>query len=134
MHQGFAMSKKLVVIVDDDVDLVQVLNRRFTELGCEVIATNHALEAMNAIAEVVPAIVCLDVNMPGGNGWSVRELVASNERLCDVPVIMLTGCRDEQTIRRCHETMSYYVEKNANVWERIEPLARELLSAEPAPA
>lgn len=132
MNKDLTMPEKLVVIVDDDSEMVSILSRRFTDLGCKVIGTNRALDAMNAIAEVVPAIVCLDVNMPGGNGWSVRELIASDERLSEVPVIMLTGCRDEQTIRRCHETMSYYVEKNANVWQRIEPLAKELLFAAPA--
>ena len=126
------MSDNLVVIVDDDPDMVQILSRRFTALGCRVIGTDRALEAMNAIAEITPAMVCLDVHMPGGNGWSVREFMASNERLRDVPVVVLTGCRDEHTIRRCHETMSYYVEKNANVWQRIEPLAKELILAEPA--
>ncbi len=132
MNESPIMQNNLVVIVDDDTDVVQILTRRFAELGCDVIGTNRALEAMNAMSEVVPAVVCLDVNMPGGNGWSVRELIASDDRLSGVPVIMLTGCRDEQTIRRCHETMSYYVEKNANVWQRIEPLAKELLFAEPA--
>lgn len=69
----------------------------------------------------------LDVNMPAGNGLSVRDMMASEPKWSSIPVIVLTGRTDEQTIRRCHETVAFYVLKGGNVWERVEPLVREIL-------
>jgi CheY-like chemotaxis protein len=118
---------KQVIIADDDSDLVRLLSQRFSTLGCSVIGANSAIEAINAIHRIVPDLVCLDVNMPSGSGLSVCEMMATDERLRSVPVIILTGCSDETTIRRCHDMLVFYVQKGANIWSRIEPLVRELL-------
>ena len=123
-------ASKKIVIADDDPDIVQVLTRRFRSLGCSVIGTGSAVDALNIIARMVPDLVCLDVSMPAGNGLSVCEMLATDMKLANIPVIILTGRTDDETIRRCHDMMAYYVEKNVNVWERVEPLARDLLAVE----
>ena len=121
------MSAKLIVLADDDVDLICLLTERCTRRGYSVIGVNNALDAINIVHRVVPDLVCIDVNMPSGNGLSVCEMMAGDERLRSIPVVVLTGNRDEGTIRRCHDMMIYYVEKNVDVWSRIEPLLQELV-------
>jgi CheY-like chemotaxis protein len=93
-----------------------------------VIGASSALEAINAIHRVVPDLVCIDVNMPAGSGLSVCEMMSSDERLRSIPVIVMTGDCNQQTIRRCHDMMVYYVQKCADVWKRLEPLLIELLA------
>ncbi|MEX2317292.1 MAG: response regulator [Pirellulales bacterium] len=117
-----------IVIADDDVDLVDSLTQRCSQLGCRVIGASSALEAINAIHRVTPDLVCIDVNMPAGSGLSVCEMMSTDERLRSIPVIVLTGNSDHHTIRRCHDMMVYYVEKSVDVWQRIEPLLVELLA------
>ena len=56
-------------------------------------------------------MICLDVNMPGGSGLSACEMISQDEDLAGIPVIILTGCYDEETIRRCHKMSAYYVLK-----------------------
>jgi CheY-like chemotaxis protein len=123
------VSNKTIVLADDDVDLVDFLTERCTAQGYAVIGVNSALEAINVIHRVVPDLVCIDVNMPAGNGLSVCEMMANDERLRSIPVVVLTGEPSEKTIRRCHDMMIYYVEKNVDVWSRVEPLFAELLGA-----
>jgi CheY-like chemotaxis protein len=83
---------KQIVIADDDAELVRALSHRFSSLGCSVISSNSEVEAINAIHRVVPDLVCLDVNMPNGNGLSICEMMAADARLRSIPVIILTGC------------------------------------------
>jgi len=123
-----------VVVADDDNDVVQLLSERFSSLGCSVISVNTSLDAINAIHRVQPELVVLDVNMPTGSGLCVCEMMATDERLRMVPVIILTGCSDEKTIRRCHDMLVFYVQKGSNIWDRIEPLVRELLHLDDAPS
>ena len=106
---------------------MQLLSQRFSSLGCSVIGVNSALEAINVIHRVAPDLVVLDVNMPSGNGLSVCEMMATDDRLRLIPVIILTGQSDEKTIRRCHDMLVFYVQKGTNIWSRVEPLVRELL-------
>jgi CheY-like chemotaxis protein len=118
---------KHILVADDDEDMVKMLMQRCTSLGCSVIGVNNAFDAISEIHRCTPDLVCLDVVMPSGDGLSVCEMVASDEQLKKIPIIILTGRSDESTIRRCHDMMMYYVEKSANTWERVEPLVRELL-------
>jgi CheY-like chemotaxis protein len=122
-----ALDARTIVIADDDADLVDSLAQRCSQLGCRVIGAGSALEAINVINSVTPDLVCIDVNMPAGNGLSVCEMMSGDERLRSIPVIVLTGSSDHQTIRRCHNLMVYYVKKCANDWIHIEPLLMELI-------
>ncbi len=121
-----------VLVADDDADMVSLLSQRCSFLGCAVVGVNNALDALNVIHRMTPDLVCLDVNMPSGNGLSVCEMMASDERLRKIPIIILTGQEDPSTIRRCHDLLAFYVQKSADTWQRIEPLLRDLLRLETA--
>jgi hypothetical protein len=60
-------------------------------------------------------------------------MLCTDDRTADIQKIMLTGCSDPETIRRCHTMCAYYVQKASDVWERIGPLLKELFE-QPAAA
>ena len=124
------MTPKTILIADDDTDLVDALELRCRQLGLEVITAEDGLTALSAADYALPDMVCLDVSMPGGNGLAACEMMADDERLSSIPVIILTGSSDEETIRRCHKMKAYYVQKSRDVWPRIEPILRDLLGIE----
>ena len=126
------MIPKTILIADDDTDLVAALELRCRQLGLEVVTAEDALTALSAADCVSPDLICLDVSMPGGNGLAACEMMAGDQRLSSIPVIILTGASDEETIRRCHRMNAYYVQKSHDVWRRVEPILRELLDIEEA--
>ncbi len=125
------MTKKTILIADDQRELVRAIQLRCRHLGLETLVAHDAMTALTLINEHRPDLVCLDVNMPAGNGLSVCEMLAGDEQLASIPVIILTGRADDETIRRCHSMCAYYVLKSSDVWQRIEPLLHELLGIEP---
>ncbi len=125
---------KRILIADDDLELVQLLSLRCTHLGFEAISATNAMEALRLIDDAKPDLVILDVEMPLGNGLSVCEMMSSHERLLAIPVIILTGRQDEETIRRCHQLCAYYVLKCPDIWSRVEPILQEALGSEPVTA
>ena len=122
---------KTILIADDDRDLLRILGSRCEQLGLQVFAVEDALTALSTADFVVPDLICLDVEMPNGNGLATCEMIACDERFSETPVIILTGRKDESTIRRCHEMCAYYVVKGGDVWSRVETLLNELI--EPLP-
>lgn len=126
------LSGKSILIADDDRHLVYVLSLRCQELGVDVRQAYDCVSALTQIHANCPDVVCLDVNLPGGNGLSLCEMLCTDDRLADIPKIVLTGRSDPDTIRRCHSMCAYYVEKASDVWERIRPLLLEVLE-KPAP-
>lgn len=127
-------TQRTILIADDDRDLVQALALRCHRLGLGVQAAYDALTALNLMRFAKPDLACLDVNMPAGNGLSVRDMMASDPNWASIPVIILTGRTDPQTIIHCHETCAFYVLKGDNVWSRVEPLIHELLLPERGPS
>ena len=94
-------------------------------------SAGNAIIAWQKIEENEPHLVVLDVNMPCGNGLSVCETMADHPRLRGVPVIILTGDKDQNIQRRCYGLSAYYVPKCQNVWPRIKPLLHQLLPLAP---
>ena len=57
-------------------------------------------EALEAVKRVRPAVVLLDVMMPGVDGWSVAEQLASGDETREIPVVFLSArAADEDRLR-----------------------------------
>jgi CheY-like chemotaxis protein len=121
------MSSPTILIADDDADLVRALAARCRHLGLSVVTAHDGFTALSRAHSARPQLVCLDVNMPSGNGLSVCEMIGSDAQFKNIPKIILTGNIDMETIQRCHSLCAYYVPKCVDVWSRVGPLIRELM-------
>jgi DNA-binding response OmpR family regulator len=118
---------KTIVIADDDRELVSAMALRCRRHGLNVFCAHDAFTALSLVKTEMPDMVCLDVEMPAGNGLSVCEMLASDEACRSIPVAIMTGRTDPDTIIRCHNMCAYYIEKCPDLWSRLEPLVVELL-------
>lgn len=103
-------------------------------MGFDVVTAHDALTTLTLASESQPDVVCIDVDMPGGNGLSACEMLATDPNHSSIPLIIMTGKTDEQTIRRCHEMGFYYVLKGTDVWGRVSTLIQELFDVALEPA
>ena len=124
------MGPKNVLIADDDEDLVKAITLRFDALGIRVRSTNNALGLLNLMNREPPDLACVDVEMPCGTGLAACEMLAADPELAHIPLVIMTGRNDPETIRRCHNLSVYYVLKCPDVWSRMRPLIAELLDLE----
>src|SRR5215470_17182750 len=83
------MGKGRVLIVDDDADLVESLSGMLCDAGFTVSFTADGSEALALIRTVAPAVVLLDVWLPGMDG--VETLQALRAMHVDVEVIAMSG-------------------------------------------
>ncbi len=125
------LSGKSILIADDDRHLVYFLSLRCRQLGLEVCEAYDCVAALTQVHTNCQDVVCLDVNLPGGNGLSPCEMLCTDDAVADIPKIILTGRSDPDTIRRCHSMCAYYVEKANDVWDRMRPLLVDVLSQPP---
>lgn len=84
-----------ILLADDDQGVAATVGRL---LGgdCRLIVARDGLEAIAAAEAGNPDLILLDVQMPGLSGWEVLARLRHGERTRTTPVIMLTGCTDEQ--------------------------------------
>lgn len=81
------MNEKILV-VDDDPHICELLRIYLTKEDFNPIVIGDGLEALDAFHREMPALVLLDVMLPGLDGWQVCRKIRSTS---EVPIIMLTA-------------------------------------------
>lgn len=82
-----------ILVVDDDPAIQRVLCRTFTADGFEVFVAGDAVSAMDLFRCAQPAVVLLDLRLPGKSG---QELCVEMRRAApQVPIIVLSAVNDE---------------------------------------
>jgi len=86
---GGKSSGPLVLVVDDDARLREFMRVNLELEGYTVREASSAEEALGSIEDQAPALVLLDVVMPGVDGWEMLQRM--QERYGSIPVIMFSG-------------------------------------------
>jgi DNA-binding NtrC family response regulator len=89
-----------ILVVDDDPDLCETLRDRLSGLGFQVTVAATGPEALRQLREEAPAVVLLDLVLPGLDGMTVLEAIRREEP--EVAVIVVTA---HGTIARAVEAM-----------------------------
>jgi len=84
------MSKRLVLVVDDEPDIRNLLQEILEDEGYDVSVAETASEARNAVREQSPDLVLLDIWMPDEDGVSLLKSWKQANELC-FAVIMISG-------------------------------------------
>jgi DNA-binding response OmpR family regulator len=82
------MENYTVLVIDDDKNILKILELYLKKEGFNVATCENGMLAKEKFLEVQPALVVLDVMLPGKDGFQV---LADIRGISDVPVIMLTA-------------------------------------------
>ena len=85
------MSKKYVLIVDDDPDLVETVAMMLESKGYEVGKAYDGIEGEESIKQRRPDLVVLDVMMPRKDGYKLCAELKADSDTRDIPIILLTA-------------------------------------------
>jgi DNA-binding response OmpR family regulator len=86
-----------VLVVDDDRNAVDILNRLLTKEGFVVQCAHGGREALALAAAHPIDVILLDVMMPDMDGFQVCEALKQSERTRGIPIILLTAKDDMET-------------------------------------
>ena len=85
---------KSILVVDDDPSSRDIVRTYLESRGYTVATAVDGKDAIAQLEEVQPAVVLLDVMMPGMDGWEVARIVKNHPDFRNVRVIMLTARSD----------------------------------------
>jgi adenylate cyclase len=92
-----------VLVVDDDALNRRLLTATLAREGLRTTAATDGDEALRAIKEEPPDVVLLDIEMPGVDGSETLERSKGDEAVRHLPVIMISGLDDTESVVRCLE-------------------------------
>jgi chemosensory pili system protein ChpA (sensor histidine kinase/response regulator) len=86
-----ADNKITIMVVDDSITIRKVTERMLNRYGIEVVLAKDGIDATNLLQENIPDLMLLDIEMPRMDGFEVASYVRNDERLKNVPIIMITS-------------------------------------------
>jgi two-component system, OmpR family, phosphate regulon response regulator PhoB len=84
-----------ILVVDDEPDIVALVAYHLAKSGYRVSTASSGTEALEAARRDRPALVVLDLMLPGISGYDVLEQLRADDATRDVGVLMLTARREE---------------------------------------
>jgi signal transduction histidine kinase/DNA-binding response OmpR family regulator len=85
-----------VLVIDDDPTVHDLMQHFLSKEGLHIASAASGEEGLRLARLLHPAIITLDVLMPGMDGWAVLHALKADAELADIPVIMLTIVDDKR--------------------------------------
>lgn len=87
-----------ILLVDDDKIIQSIGHTLLTESNFDVVSARSGEEALAMLGELEPDLILLDIIMPGATGFEICAEIKSLPKLSDIPIIMLTGNDDVESV------------------------------------
>lgn len=121
-------SAKLLLLVEDDLDDAMIVKRALGELGIEkellhLPDAEAALTYLRSPATAKPALILLDLNLPGMGGVKLLETIKADPALAEIAVVVLSTSDERRDIVDSFDlSVAGYIVKPANYASLVEAL------------
>jgi DNA-binding response OmpR family regulator len=117
---------KKILIIDDEPEICKMVTEFLFDAGY---APSYALNGPDGLAMIkrdLPALVLLDVGMPGMDGVEALRLI--RELFPDLPVVILTAHREAETVKKMMELgASEYLTKPIHLETLLNQFVRDMI-------
>ena len=121
-----------ILVVDDDAGGRRLTRATLSKAGFDVVEAVNGQAAIDAMRDAMPALVLMDVSMPVMDGFTACSELRHLPGGSRVPVVMMTGLDDTQSIERAFEVgATDFITKPIN-WAVLPHRVRYMLRASSA--
>jgi DNA-binding response OmpR family regulator len=78
-----------ILLVEDDIVVADVLRRMLVRAGYTVRIATDGLQALGALGEELPAVLILDLILPGVSGFTILEYIQYHQMM--MPIVIITA-------------------------------------------
>jgi CheY-like chemotaxis protein len=123
--------KKIILIVEDEIDLREFFQESLTSFGYEVFSSAHGKAALDLLKNgLFPDVIVSDLVMPEMNGWDFAKALKEDELLSQIPLIVVSALNDRSSPENCSDsfTKPFNFQRLLNKIEEITSLKKPSLS------
>jgi len=81
----------IVMVVDDSLTVRKVTQRLLIREGYQVVLAKDGIDALQQLQSITPDVMLLDIEMPRMDGFDLTRNIRNDERLNQIPIIMITS-------------------------------------------
>lgn len=123
--------RQTILVVDDDPNIRRVVEINLRINGYDVVTAKNGEECLAAVARYKPALLVLDITMPGMNGLQVAEELQEEPETADIPIVFLTArAQDEDVLAGWEAGADWYMTKPFDP-SRLCSVITDILSLKP---
>jgi len=124
------MSRKRILIADDEEDLRMLLKYQLEERGYEVLTAYDGLDAISICESEKPDLLLLDLMMPVMSGYDVTRKLRENPATAGIPVVMLSAAGQGESIKEALQAGARdYLVKPVDTDKLVETMEAVLASS-----
>jgi chemosensory pili system protein ChpA (sensor histidine kinase/response regulator) len=119
--------RPVALVVDDSITVRRVTERFLQRNGLRAVTARDGLDAISVMQDHKPDIILLDIEMPRMDGYEFASHVRNDERVADVPIIMITSrVGDKHRARAIELGVNDYLGKPYQDSQLLEAIRRQL--------
>jgi DNA-binding response OmpR family regulator len=92
--------QKVILVVDDDQDMLNLLNKILTTAGFKVLLANSPSQGRKVITQEVPHLILSDLHMEPENGFQFIQSIKNQKSLESIPILVLSALNDFQSVKK----------------------------------
>jgi len=121
----------LIMVVDDSITMRKATSRVLEREEMDVVTAKDGIDAIEKLADRIPDLVVLDIEMPRMDGYQFAEHMKGDPRTARVPIIMVTSRTGDKHRQRAQEIgVEGYLGKPYQELELLKNIHDLLASAE----
>ncbi|MBI4667097.1 MAG: response regulator transcription factor [Nitrospinae bacterium] len=87
-----------ILVVDDEEDIQVLLSYNLEKAGYNVITASTGEEALNKAINSLPAVILLDILLPGLSGFETLKRLRSEKKTAETPIVMVSAKGEEEDV------------------------------------
>ncbi len=117
-----------VLCIEDEPGVVELIRLILERRGLQVVGAGSGPEGLEAIRNLHPRLVLLDLMLPGMDGWEVYRRMKADATMKNIPVIVVTAkaANIDEMLARYIAKVDDYVKKPFALQELVEKVDRVL--------
>lgn len=122
-------SKKVkILIIEDDNFLVKAYQIKFSKGGFEVVIAMNGAEGLEKAGKEAPKLILLDLMLPKMNGFEFLELIKKDEKLKNIPVLVLSNLGQRSDIDKAMAlgAVEYFIKTEYTLEDIISKIKKYL--------
>lgn len=121
------MSKKKILIVEDDNFVAEVYSTKLLEMGHEIRIAQNGEDGLKLVGEEKPDLILLDIIMPVMGGIEMLAELKKKDEWKKIPVMLLTNVGEKESVQKVRSlgVQDYLIKSHftpAEVIEKIESI------------
>ncbi len=119
-------SKKVILLLEDDIDIQEAIRGILEEEGYEIKSTVNGKEGLQflSFAERIPDLILLDLMMPEMNGYEFRLRQLRDPKIASIPTVVLSARNQIEDVEKL--SFNEYVKKPLDLITLIDVVNRNI--------